>query len=160
MINYSLRCAAGHGFDGWFKDSAAYDAQAEAGSLRCPFCDSTEVEKAIMAPAVARGRRGGGGDDTGDEAPKLPVAAVPAAPPASLPPEAAKMLAMARAFRAHVERHAENVGPRFASEARAMHVGDKEARAIWGQASGEEVESLLDDGIEIAPLPDVPKLNG
>lgn len=135
MIRYSLRCAEGHGFDSWFRDSAAYDALARAGQVACAVCGSGSVEKAIMAPSVG----GGGKNEPGPE----PALAAPASPA-----EAAL-----RALRAHVETTSDYVGGNFAAEARRIHLGDSDARSIWGEASREEAVALKDDGIPVAPLP-------
>jgi hypothetical protein len=72
----------------------------------------------------------------------------------------ARFLAIARAVREHVERNFENVGPRFPEEARKIHLGEAEPRDIYGEATPQEVRELLDEGIEVRPLPWVPKLDG
>ncbi len=138
MIRFALACAAGHEFEGWFRSNEAFDQQRAAGELACPVCGATSVDKAIMAPAVARS---GAADRP--------------------PPEVvARFLAMARALRAHVEQNFENVGARFPEEARRIHLGEAEPRDIYGEATPEEVRELLDEGIEVRPLPWVPKLDG
>lgn len=138
MIRFTLACSAGHEFEGWFKSNQAFDEQRAAGGLACPVCGDGEVDKAIMAPAVAR-----------SGAAERP------------PPEAiARFLAMARALREHVEQHFEHVGARFPEEARRIHLGEAEARDIYGEATREQVEELLEDGIEVRPLPWIPKLDG
>lgn len=169
MIRYALRCGAGHEFEGWFRSSAAFDD--EAAALTCPICGDGRIEKAIMAPSVMQ--RGaapaeaevekyaasppavGGGAPVGDFA-------APAAPPAALTPrqvELAKALVAMRRLRAHVEAHFENVGKRFAEEARKIHHEEAEARDIFGQATLDEAKELLEEGIEVLPLPDLPKLD-
>lgn len=138
MIRFTLVCSAGHEFEGWFKSNEAFDQQRAAGSLSCPICGGTSVDKAIMAPAVARS---GAGDRP--------------------PPEViARFLAVARAVRDYVERNFENVGSRFPEEARKIHLGEAEPRDIYGEATPREVAELLDEGIEVRPLPWVPKLDG
>ncbi|MCL6606999.1 MAG: DUF1178 family protein [Geminicoccaceae bacterium] len=138
MIRFTLACSAGHEFEGWFKSNAAFDEQRAVGGLACPICGATSVDKAIMAPAVARS----GAADR---------------PP---PETVARFLAMARALREHIERNFEHVGPRFPEEARKIHLGEAEARDIYGEASLEQVEQLLEEGIEVRPVPWVPKLDG
>ncbi|MCS6877111.1 MAG: DUF1178 family protein [Geminicoccaceae bacterium] len=138
MIRFALRCSRGHEFEGWFKSNAAYDEQHRAGRLECPLCGDRAVDKAIMAPAVARGGRGEGPS----------------------PEVVGKLLAMLRALRSYVEANFEHVGDRFPEEARKIHYGEAEPRDIYGEASREEVESLLEEGIEVRPLPWVPKLDG
>jgi hypothetical protein len=166
MIRYSLVCDAGHGFEGWFAGSDGFDAQLRRGLIACPHCQSVRVEKAIMAPSVVRTdheRR----NINLSEAAELPVAAggmLPAsdlahdlAPVALLNPEAQARRAAIRALHALVLDSSENVGPRFAQEARAMHEGETETRSIHGQASLEEVRALLEDGIEALPIPVLPE---
>jgi hypothetical protein len=148
VIRYALRCACGHRFDAWFASAAAYDAQAEKGLVDCPDCGANTVEKALMAPAIARGR-----------AAPAPAEAVP---PSTTPPEAeaaehpVAMRAALRAMVRRLKRGAEDVGPRFPDEARRIHQGEAEERPIWGRASGEEARALRDEGIEVHALPDVP----
>jgi len=145
VIRYALRCACGHGFDAWFASAAAYDAQAEKGLVACPACGANTVEKALMAPAIARGHRAPAPRPTEHaEAPALP-ADHPAAVRAALQ-------AMVR----QVKRGAEDVGTRFCEEARRIHEGEAEDRPIWGRASGEDARALREDGIEVHALPDVP----
>jgi len=138
VIRFTLACSGGHEFEGWFQSNATFDEQRAAGGLACPICGVTSVDKAIMAPAVAR-------SGTADRPP---------------PEIVARFLAMARALRAHVEQNFEHVGPRFPEEARRIHLGESEPRNIYGEATADEVRELLNEGIEIHPLPWVPKLDG
>ncbi len=131
MIVYNLQCSKGHGFEGWFRDSAAYDSQAADGKLVCPVCDTRKVEKAPMAPALA--------------------SAVGAQK--SAPAEWQKMRQFMTGLRRYVEENADNVGPRFPEEARKMHYGESEMRAIYGEATIEEARELIEEGVEVAPLP-------
>ena len=164
MIRFSLNCAHDHEFEGWFRSSDSFEEQVEAGAITCPVCGDTQVRKAVMAPAVVtrsggRGRaRGEGGDGA---AAGREVATAAAA--AGLSPEQAKaamMMQMLRKVREHVEQNFENVGPRFAEEARRIHYGESEARDIFGQASPAEAKELVEEGIQVRPLPDLPKLDG
>lgn len=137
MIRYDLLCEHDHGFEGWFGSSDDYDDQHGRGLLACPMCGSKAVRKAIMAPAVA-------GTKAQDGA-KGP------------PPEAREMMMQAaQAVRRHVEEHFDYVGDTFAQEARAIHEGRSEERGIYGEASGQEVRKLIEDGVPIAPLPPGP----
>ncbi|MEZ5863635.1 MAG: DUF1178 family protein [Geminicoccaceae bacterium] len=171
MIRYALRCGAGHEFEGWFKSSAAFGE--EAASLTCPICGDGSVQKAIMAPAVMQ--RGtspaeaeaqsapAAGPAAGGAAAPAGEFAAPAVPTAALTPrqvELAKALMAMRRLRAHVEASFENVGKRFAEEARKIHYEEAEARDIFGQATLDEAKELLEEGIEVLPLPDLPKLDG
>lgn len=136
MISYSLQCSQGHRYEAWFRNAAAYEQQRERGLVVCAQCGDEAVEKAPMAPAVAR-------RDTAS----LPVS--------SMHPEAVKFREMLREYRRRVVSTADNVGDRFAEEARKMHFEEAEARGIYGQATRDEVAGLLDDGIDFLPLPDV-----
>jgi hypothetical protein len=138
MIRYALQCAEGHAFESWFRDSAAYDGQAEAGLLSCPACGSARVRKQIMAPSIA----------VQDEAAKQPMAMAGT--------KDHEIRAMLRAFRQHLETHAENVGADFADEARKIHYGEVDERAIYGVASVEEAKSLHEEGIGVLPVPTLP----
>ncbi len=151
MIRYALACDAGHAFESWFRDSDSYDTQRMAGFVTCPVCGSASVEKQVMAPAVAR---------TDRDRPPLPVpsgeVAEPARPVALLTEREAAFRELLRAIRRHVVETAEHVGPRFAEEARKMHEGVAEFRAIYGEATPEEARALAEEGIEAFPLPVLP----
>jgi hypothetical protein len=155
MIHYQLRCSRGHEFDGWFKDSAAFESQVAAKLVDCPQCGDQSVARALMAPAVASGR------ERGEKLLMPPRAEAPAPPAgASVPPGKAipaQVLAMLQRMRAEIERTCDYVGPRFAEEARRIHRQEAPARGIYGEASAEEVELLSEEGIEVARIPWVPR---
>lgn len=161
MIHYQLRCENGHGFDGWFRDSAAFEKQAAAGFVECPSCASTKVERGLMAPAIPRKGRPPRNAiaEAPPEPPKPQPDTEPAAPPAP-PAMAARMPAEVRAvlskLRAEVEKTCDYVGPAFAEEARKIHRGDAEPRGIYGETSREEAEALREEGVEFASVPWVP----
>ena len=158
MIRYELRCDQAHEFDGWFKDSAAFDKLAQAGLVECPHCGPTKVAKRLMAPAIPK--KGRPARNARPEAPPAPVAEAPAPPPA--PPAAAlaampaELRAMLRHIRTEIEKNCDYVGADFAEEARKIHKGETEARGIFGEASEDEAEALREEGIEIARIPWVP----
>jgi hypothetical protein len=133
MIIFDLRCGTqGHVFEAWFGSNEDYEAQAARGLVCCPICGAADVDKAPMAPRVsAKGNR-----------------------TEAAPPEAVKaaLAGMAEAQKKLLET-SEHVGDRFPDEARAIHLGESEARAIHGRASPADAESLRDEGIPIAPLP-------
>ncbi|MCA3611151.1 MAG: DUF1178 family protein [Methylobacterium sp.] len=139
MIRYALACEAGHAFESWFRSSDDYDQQARRGFFACPHCGSARVEKQIMAPAVRA---------PGEREARRPVALAD--------PRDAAMRQMFRAYRRFIEENAEAVGDKFAEEARKIHYGETEERAIYGEASAAEVKELTEEGIEIAPLPVLP----
>lgn len=159
MIRYDLVCAAPHAFDGWFRSSADFDAQAARGLVACPVCGSTAVAKALMAPAVrTRAATPAAPPVASPAEPPVPSAGPPAAPvPAGLfPPEAAEMVARLRALKAKLLEQSENVGRRFPEEARRIHYGEAPERAVYGEASPEEAQALIDEGVGILPLPVLP----
>jgi hypothetical protein len=139
VIRFALCCDAGHRFDGWFSGSEAYEAQKAGGTVSCPICGSASVDKALMTPAVATGRK---------------AAAIPAAAHVSESPDAVAVL---RQIRERLVQNADNVGDRFAEEARRIHYDEAEKRGIYGKASLDEVRALADEGIEFHPLPVLPE---
>ena len=144
MIHYALRCGRGHGFDGWFRHSAAFEAQAADGSLVCPTCADCAIQRAPMSPKIGR-RRGK------PEASVAAPAASPAASSAETMPDGLR--AVLQRMRAEVERRCDYVGPAFAETVRAMHQGEAPARGVYGEASPEEASALREDGIEVASIP-------
>ncbi len=153
MIRYALRCERGHAFESWFQSSAAYESQHKRKLVTCPVCDSAKVEKAIMAPQITRKGRNKKAE------PDAAAPAAPAAEPAQLmmAPQEREILAKLRELRDHVTKNADNVGTKFPEEARKMHYGDIEHRAIYGEASADEARSLLEEGVEVLPLPVLPE---
>jgi hypothetical protein len=135
VIVFNLRCKNSHEFEGWFKDSGSFDQQAKGKKLVCPVCNSHGIEKAPTAPAVS---------GTKKDAPSTD--------------ELRKMRQFMTGWRKYVTDNAENVGPRFPEEARKIHYGETEDRHIYGEASLEEAKELIEEGVEVAPLP--PDLDG
>lgn len=156
MIRYSLVCEAGHEFESWFPSGDAYDAQRKRGLVACPVCDSAKVEKALMAPSLGRK----GNNAQARSTPSTPAAAGPegeATQPVTLLSEKEQAFrAMLRAVRAHVAQNADYVGQDFADEARRMHYGETEHRSIYGETDANEAKALIEEGIEVMPLPPVP----
>ena len=162
MIRYALACDRGHEFESWFPGSADYEAQLARSLVTCPFCDSAKVEKQIMAPSVARKDKASAlpaplpPAAAESEAAAPPVPAPPAQPVAVFSEREREFRAMLNAFREHVTKNAENVGQGFADQARRMHYGETEHRSIYGEANLAEAKELLEEGIEVHPLPIVP----
>jgi len=150
MIRYSLRCHHDHNFESWFQSSSACDAQVSAGLVNCPICGTSKVEKAIMAPQIVSRK----GRDASQ--PALSSEAAVAQPNLMMMP-GHELRARLRELRDHVLKNADNVGPRFPTEARAMHYGDIDSRPIYGEASTEEAKALIEEGIEITALPTLPE---
>ncbi len=137
MILFKLRCGTGHEFEGWFRDGATYERQAQRGLIACPDCGDKAIEKAPMAPRVAR-------------------AASAAAEEKKAPPSPEQLRRMLQQVRKHIETHCDYVGERFAEEARRIHNGESEARGIYGEATEADSQALADDGIEVARVPWIP----
>ena len=137
MIKYALGCVEGHTFESWFPDSAAYDVQCKRGLIACPECGSTRVQKAIMAPAVMSAER----------------AAVEA--PAGVLEDGRRrhVRDLAARMRREIEANTDDVGAKFPRVARAIHFGEEPPRAIRGRASLAEAKALIEDGVEVMPLP-------
>jgi hypothetical protein len=155
MIRYTLRCEREHTFESWFQDSAAYDSQVKRKLVSCPVCESVEVEKAIMAPRIV-GRRG---RERAEPVPAPAPAAEAPAPAGSTPlmmTQERELRAKLKELRDHIVKNADNVGEKFPNEARKMHYGEIEHRPIYGEASPEEAKSLIDEGVEVSPLPVLP----
>jgi hypothetical protein len=149
MIQYSLKCAEGHTFDSWFQSAEAFDKLAAAGMVSCAVCGGTKVEKAIMAPRVRPARSATGVKDGA-----LPTTEAPTAP--ALSTQNAELEQALSEMRRQVEQNSDYVGEDFASEARAMHLGDAPERSIYGEAKPDEAKALIEDGIPVAPLPFMP----
>lgn len=138
MIRYSLCCDKAHEFEGWFSESADFERQNASGYLTCPVCGSAEVSKVLMAPAVSTARQK-------EETQALAVSDA----------QKQAFVKLKEAIR-EIRATSEDVGEKFPEEARKIHYGETEARGIIGQASPVEVKSLIEEGIEIAPLPLLP----
>lgn len=150
MIHYNLVCSQTHEFDGWFASSAAFDAQAERGLVECPVCGGTQVTRALMTPSVSA--------KSNTKPETLPA-------PASPPPQPTQSVAVTgermpdqvraalQKLRAEIERNADYVGEDFAEEALKQHRGESDKRAIYGEASEEQAEALLEEGVPVARIP-------
>jgi hypothetical protein len=159
MIRYTLACEAGHTFESWFQNSAAFDKQAKRSLVTCPVCGSAKVEKTIMAPNLAAGAVGA--DSVALPPPPAPMPAPAQAAPAKAPvammsPPEHELRQKLKELRDHITKNASYVGSRFPEEARKIHYGETEHRSIYGEASPEEAKDLHEEGIEFHPLPILP----
>ena len=149
MIVFDLICDAHHVFEAWFGSSGDYEDQRKRGLLACPLCGSAAIEKAVMAPRVsAKGNR-----SVASEAPSsgsVDVALSPQAPP---PAEIKAMMRELAKAQSEMLASSENVGAKFADEARGIHLGDRPKRAIHGRTTPDEARSLMEEGVPVAPLP-------
>jgi hypothetical protein len=160
MIRYNLRCERGHAFESWFQSSSAYETQEKRNLVSCPSCGSTKVERAIMAPQIVSRKGRENAAPTPAPAPAaIPVAGTEVTTAGSTPllmAQERELRAKIKELRDHIVKNADNVGERFPNEARKMHYGDIEHRPIYGEASPEEARSLIDEGVEVSPLPVLP----
>lgn len=151
MIKFSLRCEEGHEFEAWFASGDAFEQQKANGELCCPACNSSDVDKALMAPRISKSPRtepqfsnSAGTDSTSQS---LTTST-------GLSPESLSML---RELKKRIVDDAEYVGPKFAEEARRIHYEETEKKGVWGEASLEDARDLIDEGIEILPIPVLPE---
>lgn len=131
MIKYTLRCDRDHEFEGWFKDSATFEKQQSIHAIECPVCGSVVVERGLSAPNISTTR----------------------SKTAAAEEQATKIRLALKELRSQVEANSENVGDRFAEEARKIHYGETEARGIHGNATQEEAQELAEEGIDFTVLP-------
>ena len=153
MIRYNLRCEKGHSFESWFQSSTAYESQEKRKLVSCPACGSVKVERAIMAPQIVS-KKGREAAPAPTEAPTTDVTAQSSTP--LLMAQELELRAKIKELRDHIVKNADNVGERFPNEARKMHYGDIEHRPIYGEASPDEARSLIEEGVEVSPLPVLP----
>ena len=135
MIVFELACANDHRFEAWFRDGAAFDRQCTAGDIGCPFCASTRVSKAPMAPHVAKFAVKA--DRAEDRAQKV----------------TRELMEVMDDLRRHVEDKCDYVGVDFPEEARRIHYGEADPRGIYGEASENETSALKEEGIEVYRFP-------
>lgn len=148
MIHYNLRCDKAHAFESWFADSTAFDRQAKRGLVTCPICGSAKVEKAIMAPRLGNGRRGKTVAPQAPEGEDRQVTVLSALDK--------QLRSQIKELHDFVASHSDDVGERFPDEARKMQHGDIEHRPIHGKASVDEARALLEEGVDVVPLPALP----
>ena len=156
MIRYTLRCDRGHAFESWFQSSSVYESQEKRKLVTCPACGSAKVQRAIMAPQIMSRK---GRDDALPAPALVPTPVADVAAPVSTPlmmAQERELRAKLKELRDHIVKNADNVGERFPNEARKMHYGDIEHRPIYGEASPDEARALIDEGVEVSPLPVLP----
>ncbi len=158
MILYDLKCPKDHVFETWFRDSASYDEQVEAGAIACPTCGSRKIEKALMAPRLSKAgrardaaRHSGGEGAKGGPGGKMATRAVKETA------ESAELMGQLRELRRKVEENCDYVGGEFAEEARKLHYGEQDPRNIYGETSDEQAEELHDEGVTFSRIPWAPR---
>jgi hypothetical protein len=141
MIRYDLICERGHEFDGWFRDSEAFEKQAKRKLVACSHCGSENIEKQLMAPGIPA--------KSNTKSATMVTGAVD--------PRTQMLMQMMREVRKNVEENSEYVGDKFADQARKMHYSEIEKRGIYGEAKPEEARALIEEGIEVHQLPRLPE---
>lgn len=178
MIVFDLKCEHGHQFESWFRSSSDYAEQQERGLIGCPMCDSANVSKAVMAPNVAaKGNQKlehtmAANTETTSLSASVPAGGVSTPNPVAKPKDSTdgpnsaelqklheKMAEVATAVRTYVEKNCDDVGDQFADEARKIHYGETEERGIYGNATADEAQELIEEGIDLLPLPDAKRLD-
>lgn len=149
MILYQLRCGDDHTFEAWFRDSRAFDDQARDGHVECPYCGSTKVSKAPMAPSIVHGQGSAGAGEGVSQADEARATEV-----------AQQILDAVGRIRSYAEENFENVGEDFADEARKIQSGEAEERGIYGSATEDEARELEEEGVEFVRLPGTPRRDG
>lgn len=133
MIKYNLKCKNNHNFDAWFSESSNFEEQNKKNLIFCPKCNSTKIEKSIMAPNIGSKKQSYTNTLKTEKIYEKII----------------------KNFRKHVEKNFEYVGDKFADEARAIHYGEKEEREIYGETSVEEAVDLIEEGVNVSPIPGV-----
>ncbi len=165
MIVFDLKCEDNHVFEAWFQNSDAYENQAQDGLVECPFCGSSDITKSLMSPNIpAKGNSGTKKTPAFVAADHMVTASANVPETMEASAEDVKraldhMHNTMKKYRNHVKKECEYVGENFAKEARAIHEGDAELRGIYGEATLEETEELLNDGVDILPVPGLGKLD-
>lgn len=180
MILFDLVCTNGHGFEAWFRDGDSFDRLAAVGEIQCTVCGDRDVKKALMAPNIstsknadvrsvqaradeASDRSEGAADDKATQDAPAPVAVQENPGPLKgpngvpVPEKVAEAIQVLRQVQTHIEKTFDHVGKRFAEEARKMHYGETEKRSIYGEATNDEAEELVEEGIEVNQMPWLPR---
>jgi hypothetical protein len=144
MIKYQLHCDDGHDFEGWFPSSEAFEKQKKRGFVACAICGTNKVDRAIMAPAVART----------DKAPVgVPAEFMNDVSSSLISDEERELRRRLAELRAEMIKDAKDVGEDFAEEARKIHFGESDMKQIYGRTTLADARELLDEGIGVLPLP-------
>ncbi|MCC6608255.1 MAG: DUF1178 family protein [Burkholderiales bacterium] len=157
MIVFELICSKRHRFEGWFASAETFDRQSAHGQITCPVCASPDVRKVPSARVTKpRAKRPVASPEASSGAQRPPERS-PASEPAAPRGDAVTKTAVLAAFIDHVLANTEDVGTRFAEEARRIHYGEVAKRSIRGEATRGETEELVDEGVPVMQLPIPPK---
>ena len=156
MIKYSLICDKEHAFEGWFSTGQDFDTQNQRNLVNCPICNSSKIAKTLMAPSISTGKT--------KLQPAKPVNIEPAKGEAQVanapvPENFQELVVKIRELRANILENSRDVGSKFPDEARKIHYGEVERHSIYGQASDKDVKELIDEGVDILPIPTLPEDN-
>jgi len=136
MIKYNLICRCGKTFESWFSSSNEYDVLRKKKLINCIYCNNTSIKKSVMAPNLF------------SKSNKIIIKT-------KLEKKIKKELLN---FRRYIEKNCKNVGNNFSQEARKIHYDKKTSKGIYGKASTEETSELIEEGIDVATIPWVDKL--
>lgn len=159
MIKYALVCEQGHAFESWFSGSESFETQSRRGFIDCPHCGSTQVRKALMAPAVSTSKRRARNEAAAQSDPTPPATAPTPAPAADVALIDERQRALREAIRelhVKVREQTTDVGAQFTEEARRMHLGEAPARPIRGEATIAQARELWEEGVPVLPIPPLP----
>ena len=137
MIRYDLFCENEHFFESWFKDSKSYQKQLEANEIACPKCNNSNISKSLMAPGIPKKTNTKNGNVIANSSSSSINNAI-------------------RKIRDEIKKNSEYVGDQFPEEARKIHYNEAEMRSIYGKASKKEITELVDEGIDIIQIPEIP----
>ncbi len=137
MIRYDLVCENEHYFESWFKDSKSYQKQLEANEIACPKCNNSNISKSLMAPGIPKKTNTKNGNVIANSSSSSISNAI-------------------RKIRDEIKKNSEYVGDQFPEEARKIHYNEAEMRSIYGKASKKEITELVDEGIDIIQIPEIP----
>jgi len=146
MILYQLRCGKDHEFEAWFKDGQTCEKQLARKTVECPHCGNRKVAKALMAPRIGA-----------SEKKQAAAAKQPAGPEKPMSVMASAMRQHLQEVRTKIEENCDYVGDKFADEARKIHYGETEARGIYGEATDDQHQELVEEGVEVARVPWLPR---
>ena len=166
MILFDIKCSDGHIFEAWFQNNEAYEQQIENDLVECPLCGCTKTSKSLMSPNIsAKGEiiRDAHQSEQDSEDHKVTVSAHSNSSKEVSSDDVKRALDhmhnIMSKFRRQVEKSCEYVGDDFADEARKIHAGESEKRGIYGETTISETEELLEEGIDILPVPGLNKLD-
>ena len=159
MIVFDLKCTQGHVFEVWFRSSRDFEEQLDLHEIECPLCGDTHVSKAAMAPNIGGKAKPGPTPPAMIEADELDRPSPPTVHSFGVPALPDDLQTELNRVVAKVQRHVEDtcdyVGRDFAEEARKIHYGEAQERGIYGEATIEESVELIEEGIDVMPLPTV-----